>query len=285
MKKDTAIAVYVDEDEYGVMELHWLYRSWVYSGSDTRSDLIVFYNPILDVDTMPKDNGVICIPLEPIKAHDNLWDDYPRVNSTYFLTTKEAEIVHKYKYTFRTDLDCFLTKNFVDFKPRLAHFGYNLYETEGGSGVSDRIGQFCKKHRIPRYHMNIDCNVMATSKAVTEYAKVQYEIATILRKEEFKDGHGVWPGWYEYVINMYSAGIAANKFFGLGCNVGGFDCMSMCSDPIGSDDYHIHAWHTYQHFSKVHWREGLYDVVDFNSLDDSRINQYCLKMAGRRFNV
>lgn len=278
--KDTAIVVYVDEDEYGIIELGWLYRSWLYSGSNKRSDLIIFYNPA--VSSLITDDGVISIPLEPLHKTDSLWSDYPRINSTWFLTTNEAEIVHKYRYAFRTDLDCFLTKNFAYLKPRLALFGYNMYESEGGSYVSNKISRFCDKHGIPRHHMNIDCNVMCHGRTITEYAKEQFRIATILKKDEFKDGHGAWPGWYEYIINMYSAGIAANSFFGMGCNVGGFNCMSMSNDPIGSNDYHIHAWHTYQHFSKHYWREGVYDVINFDALDDRFINQYCLKIAGRR---
>jgi len=280
MRKDTAIAVYIDDDEYCAIEIHWLHRSWLYSGSNERSDILMFHNPAVDMSKVPSGEGIIHIPLKP--TDDPVWHDYPRVNSTYFLTTKEAEITHNYDYTFRTDIDTFLTKNFVTFKPRLATFGHNAYASVDPE-VARKISQICQKWGIRQYHMNTDCHVMAYSKGITEYAKMQYSMARRLKTEEFKDGHGEWPGWYEYIINMYSAGIAANAFFGMGYSIGGLGCMSMSPDPIGSTDYHIHAFHTYQNFSKIKWREGYYDCLDLDSLDDHTVINYCIKMAGKRF--
>ena len=93
MKKDAAIVAYVDVDEWAIIEAGWLYRSWKYSGSNTRSDLLFFYNPEVDVTLLPEDEGVIKIPVRSVIETDPLWKEYPRVNSTYFLTTPEAEIV------------------------------------------------------------------------------------------------------------------------------------------------------------------------------------------------
>lgn len=278
--KDTAVVVYLDTDKWSQYEIHWLYRSWVYSRSNLRSDLLIFHDPDIDWTVLPEDDGVIYIPLP--KVNDPLWRDYARINSTYFLTTPEAEITHKYLYTFKTDIDAFLTSNFATLKPRLAIFGYNCYEVEDPT-VSEKIGELCRKYNIRRYHANIDCHVMAYSRNITEFAKIQYHIAKRLKTEEFQEGPGEWPGWYEYVINMYSSGLAANAFFKMGCYVGGFNCMSMSMEEIGSNDYHIHAWHTKQHFSKLKWREGYYNSIDFDALDDTIINQYCMKMAGPFF--
>jgi len=278
--KDTAIVVYLDTDEWAIAELGWLYRSWKYSRSDYRSDLIVFHNPSVE-GLNKKYPDIRTVGLPPIYDTMPVWEDYPRINSTWFLTTEEAaRVVHEYLYTFRTDIDCFLTKNFVDLRPRLAHFGQNVYETENME-VSERIRQLCLKYKIKRYNIGIDCHAMMYSKNMTEYAKVQYHIASKLKLEEFTNGHGEWPGWYEYVINMYSAGLAANALFKFGVMVGGLSSMSMSSEPIGSTDYNIHAWHTSQHFSKLLWREGYYDCLDFDALSDDIMNQYCMKMAGR----
>jgi len=283
MKKDCAVAVYLDNDKESLREIFWLYRSWKYSGSNNRSDLVVFYNPSIDKSILPNDDDIIFVPLAPIYETDKLWKDYRRINNTWFLTTPESEIVNNYEYTFRTDTDCFLTKNFVNLRPRLATFGVNLYETRN-SIVSDKIRNICRKYGIAQYHMNVDCHVIAYSYNIREYAKLQYQIARKLKLEEFTDGHGEWPGWYEYIINMYSAGIAANSYYGMGYNLGGLSSMSMSDDPIGSTDYCIHAWHTDQNFSKLKWRKGYYDVLDFDALDDNIINSYCAKMAGKRDN-
>jgi len=281
MNKDTAIAVYIDNDENCLREIFWLYRSWTYSESNERSDLVIFYNPEVDRSKLPDGSGVFHIPLPPIHETEKLWHDYPRINSTWFLTTDAAKFIHKYKYTLRTDADCFLTPNFKNFRPRLATFGLNVYATYDHN-VARRIHDICVKWGIKQYHMNADCHVMAYSRIITEYAKLQYFIAKRLKTEEFKDGPGAWPGWYEYIINMYSAGIAANQFFRMGFNLGGFACMSMCEDPIGTSDYHIHAWHTEQHFSKLKWREGIYDCLDHEALKDDTIANYCIKLAGKR---
>jgi len=284
MKKDCAVCVYVDNEKYNLIEIFWLYRSWKYSGSNQRSDLVIFHNPAIHHSMLPEDDGIILVPLNPIYETEKLWNDYHRINNTWFLTTSEAEITKKYDYVLRTDIDCFLTKSFVNLRPRLATFGVNLYETTNPL-VAVKIRELCIKYGIMQYNMNVDCHIMAFSWNVLEYVKLQYQIAVQLKKNEFKEGCGVWPGWYEYIINMYSAGLAANKFFGMGYNLGGLSVMSMSDDPIGSTDYNIHAWHTEQNFSKLKWRRGYYDVLDFDALDDNIINSYCAKMAGKRGDI
>jgi len=279
MKKDCAVVVYLDNDGYCKLEFPWLYNSWRYSNADSRSDLIVFYNPLVDITDMPKESDVIYVPLNP--TNDPLWHDYPRINSTYFLTTSEAEIIKDYLYTFRTDIDNFFTKNFVNFRPRLATFGITVYASRDPK-VGKRISAICERLGITQYFMNSDCHFMMNSYHATEYAKTQYEIATILKREEFKEGPGDWPGWYEYIINMYSAGIAANAHFTSGYMLGGLGVLSCCDDYIGSSDYTIHAVHTMEHFSKHRWRRGEYDVLDISALDESIVANYCIKMAGKR---
>lgn len=282
MTKDAAVAVYVDKDEWGAVEVHWLYRSWKHSQSNTRSDLVIFYNPMVEKSKLPEDDGVILVPLAPIWLKERLWIDYPRINSTWFLTSDAAkETLSKYQYTFRTDADGFLTKNFVDFRPRLATFGVNVYASVDQS-VGRKINKLCEQYNIKQHFMNSDCHMMAHTKHAINYAHKQYEIAKRLKLEEFNDGHGAWPGWYEYIINMYSANIAANAYFRGGYMLGGLGCMSMSLDPIGSTDFHIHAFHTTQHFSKIKWRDGYYDVLDFDVLDENIISSYCIKLAGKR---
>lgn len=281
MKKDAAVTAYVDNDKYSSIEINWLYRSWLYSHSNERSDLVIFYNPSVDVNVLPHGSGIILVPLAPIWETESLWNDYHRINSAWFLSSKEAEIVHNYYYTLRSDCDAFLTENFVHFRPRLATFSSNVYASYDPS-VGQKISQLHVKYGIKQFHMNVNNNIMACSNKVTEYAKVQYAIAKRLKTEEFKDGPGEWPGWYEYVINMYSAGIAANAFFGAGYALGGIGCMSTSTDPIGSTDYHIDCFHTDYDFSKHKWHEGLYDSIDYNSINGDSIINYCIKMAGKR---
>lgn len=279
--KDVALASYIDDDGLCTVEYNWLYRSWLYSGSHTRSDLIIFYNPDIDVTKLPSGAGIKQIPLEPIWKTEPLWDDYHRINSTWFLTTDEAKIVDNYKYTFRVDGDSFLTKNFVNFRPRLATFGLNEWASHDNN-VALKINSILQKFGHNQFFMNSTNEIFAFSPTVRDYAAAQYDVAKYLKINEFKDGHGEWPHWYEYIINLYSSCITANIYFKSGFALGGLGGHSMSHDPIGSTDFHFHAFHSQQDFSKVKWREGYYDDTDFDALDDTIVNQYCLKMAGKR---
>jgi len=281
MKKEVAVATYLDNHIKCVYEIRWLINSWRYSKSSDISDIIIFYNPQIAEELMPaQENGLIFIPLLPISRTTNEWGEYHRVNSIWYPTTKEGEILRDYKYTLLSDTDCFLTKSFVGFRPRLATFGINAYASE--PAVLQRLIQICRKYGIKQHFINATSGIMAYSKHVIEYSKLRYNVAKKLRDTEFPDGIGAWPGWYAGITNMYSSHVAANMYFGMGYNLGGIDCMSMCEDPISSNDYHIHAFHTYQDFSKLNWYDGKYNETDFSKLNPEIIKDYCLLMAGKK---
>ncbi len=52
------------------------------------------------------------------------------------------------------------------------------------------------------------------------------------------------------------------RIFGNSMVLGGLDVWCMSQDPICNTDYHIHAWHTDSHFSKLRWHDGGYDTED-----------------------
>lgn len=273
--KEVAIATYLDNVPHLLTECGWLHRSWICSGSWRTSDLVVFHHPAVNVEGM---EGIIAVPLEPLTVQDPTWGDYGFINSVHFLTTPEAAFLTRYRYLLRTDNDCFLTPNFPNLRPRLATFGIGMYAQM--PAVVIRLAQIAEKWGILPNFNNVGSTFMANSDLALQYAQLQMEYCRKLLRDEFPDGPGEWPGWFQGVITMYAGNLAANAFFGMGLVLGGLDVHCMSQDRMCATDYHIHAWHTHDYFSKFKWREGGYRDMDRSQLDPEKIADYCLLLAG-----
>lgn len=276
--KSVAVVTFVDDNPFLIEEFSWLYKSWIYSGSYRCSDLVVFCHPAAK-DKLVQDKNLMYVPMMPLSRTDASWTTYPFVNSVHFLTTEVASFIEKYEYVLRTDNDTFLTHNFVGLRPRLALFGMGAYVREE---VADRkLPELAKKFKLNYcYIRNVGSTIFYKSSRVILYSKHQLALCKLIRDTEFKeDNAGTWPGWFSGTLTMYAGELAANDIFDYGIYLGGLDCMSMSSDEIGSNDYHIHAYHTNQYFSKLKWREGSYKDIDRNKLNVDRMNDYCMFIA------
>ncbi len=276
--KDTAIAVYIDNNKNLINEFRWLYNSWLVSGSWLTSKIVAFYNPLIAYDNLPKDNDIHYIPIVPLTERESVWRDYPFINSVWYLTMPEAAVLTDYKYVLKTDCDCFLTPYFKDLRPRLAQFGAGMFATE--PDVVIRLATIAKKWGITPVFNNVGSTFMAYPNVALQFMQTQFEYCKKLKAEEFKDGYGTWPGWYQGVLTMYAGQLAAWSIFNYGINIGGLDVHCMAREPISPHDYHIHAWHTDGYFSKHKWRNGDYKNYDMNKLDKICIADYCLWIAG-----
>ena len=277
---DTAISVYIDNSQNQLTEFGWLYKSWLLSGSWRTSKIVAFYHPEIRLEFMPKDNDIEYIPLFPLSQQIEEWKDYPFINSIWYLTTPEASILTKYLYVLKTDCDCFLTPFFPNLRPRLAQFGAGMFSTE--IDVTTRLIGIAKKWGITPVFNNIGSTFMSYSDIALHYAQIQMEYCRKLKAEEFLDGYGTWPGWYQGVLTMYAGQLAANSVFNFGMNIGGLDVHCMSREPISPQDYHIHAWHSNGFFSKHAWRNGEYRNYDMASLNKTKISDYCLWIAGAK---
>lgn len=276
MSGDIAIVCYIDKDQWIEQEFLWLLKSWYYSGGWMVSDLVVFHHP--DVQGLPVDNSIKYIPLQAFADKYPEWTGYRFINSIGYMSEPEAGILAEYKYVLRTDCDCFLTPYFRNFRPRLTTFGAGQYaETPE---VVHRLTDIAAKWGIAPGFNNIGSTVMGFASRVITYSLIQLEFCKKLREEEFKDGMGQWPGWWFGTLSMYAGQLAAWAYFGPNMTMGGLDCHCLSHDDISPSDYHIHAWHTYEHFSKFNWREGKYRGRDMGSLDITKIADYCLWIAG-----
>jgi hypothetical protein len=277
--KDTAVTTYIDNNEWLIKEFGWLYKSWLYSGSWRTSQIVAFHHPNIPKDKLPQDTDIQYIPLQPLTERDASWRDYPFINSTHFLTTPEAAILAGYKYVLKTDNDCFLTPFFPNLRPRLATFGVGLYATE--AIVVAKLAEIAFKWGISPIFNSVGSTFMAHSNMTLLYSQIHMEYCKKMKADEFPDGYGTWPQWYFGVLTMYAGMLAANSLFGSGITMGGLDVHSMARDKICSTDYHIHAFHSLDHFSKLNWREGAYRDYDMSKLDRNNIADYCLWIAGK----
>jgi hypothetical protein len=278
--KGVAVTTYIDNKAELHSEFWWLFRSWEYSKSDDVSDLVAFVNPAVDLRLLPAARkGLYYVPLEPLTAKESRWNDYPFINSIYFLTSSEArDCLRDYIYVMRTDNDCFLTRHFPMLRPRLATFGIGLYSQV--PQVAGKLVELCGKWGIIPQFNNVGSTFISFTEQALAYNQVHMDYCERLLADEFQGGPGEWPGWFKGVLSMYAGNLAANAFFGANLVLGGLDCHCMSGDYMCSTDYHIHAWHTWDYFSKFRWRNGEYMETDFAKLDVWRISDYCLAIAG-----
>jgi len=274
--KQVAVTTFVDDNPNLIEEFEWLYKSWVYSGAFETSDLIVFHHPAV-ADKLVHDPSVKKIPVTPYTEIDHAWAEYKFINSVHYLTTEEAQFLKDYRYLLRTDNDTFLTPNFKNLCPRLPMFGIGGYVRT--SEVSARLAYVAQKLKLNFCFIhNVGSTIFYKASSVLLFSKHQLSLCKILAATEFPE-YGVWPGWYKGVLTMYAGELAANDIYDYGITLGGFDCMSMSGDPIGTTDYHIHAFHTDQYFSKLAWRKGAYDAVDVTKIQPTTLQDYCLFLA------
>jgi len=270
------ISTYIDYNADQMIEFGWLYTSWLYSGAWKNSRIVAYYNPKIPKGWI-ESFDIEVIPLQPLSEIDDNWKDYKFINSVYYLTTPEAAELSKYDYVLRTDNDVFLTPNFVNLKPRLATFGIGLYALE--PIVVAKLVQIAAQWGIHPVFNNIGSSVIAPSDQILQYSQIQFEYCKKLANEEFLDGYGEWPRWFFGVLSMYAGQLAANAMFGTSMVLGGLDVHCMSYDEMCNTDYHIHAWHTFDDFSKFKWRNGEYKDINPKLLDKNVICDYCLWIA------
>jgi len=274
--KHLAITTYTDDNALLQEELWWLFKSWVHTRCFEVSDLICFHHP--NVKNLPSGQGVIHVPLNPYHESNPRWKEHKFINSIQYLTSPEAkELVSKYDYCLRTDNDVFLTKHIKTAKPRLPMFGVGYYVHT--QEVAQKLLEVAQKLNIKHYHIhNIGSTILYSAREVIAFSKEQLNISEYLLENEFKE-QGVWPNWYKGVLTMYAGELTAIKSFANGMYLGGLDCMSMSSDPISSNDLHIHAFHTTQFFSKIRYRAGEYNHIDTRIINTDMINNYCFYLV------
>jgi hypothetical protein len=107
------------------------------------------------------------------------------------------------------------------------------------------------------------------------------EFTAAERNDQF--GEATWPDWHHGVLSMYGSAMALNHLSGSNqMNVVKLNYLidfpsSNTLNP--NQKIHIHAFHTWEVFSKFAFKENKYDNMTVADKDLDKINYYCLKMA------
>ncbi|MFC0142130.1 hypothetical protein ACFFJN_19470 [Erwinia mallotivora] len=281
--KTLAVMVYVDFSSAMLEEFTWLYKSWIYSGCYRQSDLLVVHHPDCE-KYLPKDPGIILVPRMPTAVAGSPFENYRYFNSIGCLSGEPVDAVaRQYDFLLRTDADVFLTRHLADFRPSFPVFGRGLYHYD--EDFRQKMLRFCQRHGV-EHHYRFGCghSLLAPTEIMLPFLRRQIYWCQRLLEEFSPDSAnwGKWPGWYRGVSTMYAAEIAANENYWQMLHHGRERILDVECDldqALDAMTYHIHAVHTYNYFSKFRLREGRYQAIDPQTLDRSRIPQYCHWLA------
>jgi len=277
MNKTLGIMCYIDNNPTMLEDFSWLYKSWIHSGNWLTSDLLVVHHPDAGAHLPRGEAGVITVPCLPVAVPGSVFEGYPFINSIACLSGPHIDsIARPYPCLLRTDADVFLTGNLKDFRPSFAVHGCGNYHwtEEFREGMLD----FCRRHGVTHMnHFGCGHSFLGPAELVMHMVKRQTYWTEMFLKD-FGDKTGAWPGWYRGVSTMYAAEVLANESFGAFLANGReriLDVYSYGVGPIEKLVYHIHAIHTYDYFSKFHFREGRYSQIDVETLNLGVIREYC----------
>jgi hypothetical protein len=282
--KSLGVMVYIDNHPTMLQDFEWIYKSWIYSGNWTTSDMIVVHHPDVAHALPLSEPGIVGVPCLPVARPGSVFDGYHFMNSIGCLSGPHVdEIALRYPYLLRTDADVFLTRHLKDLRPSYPVHGRGHYHRT--QDFREKMLEFCHRHGVTHFnHFGCGHSLLAESRLVVHFLRRQTYWCEMLLRDFGDDpaNWGTWPDWFRGVSSMYAAEIAAQELVNE-CLIMGreriLDVESLCQTKLDSLVFHIHAVHTDQYFSKFEYRKGAYDGADLNALDLDFINQYCHWLA------
>lgn len=271
--KNRALLTFLDKGDGFMRQLKCLEYCWKNTGIIEDTDLIVFCLPEL-IQFVSKD--CIAVPFEPYFSKKL---NYEFLNCVEIFDDPSSEFIKNYKNVMRTDLDIFLAPNFKNwYADEKFYCGYGSYWND--TNVKENIQKVCSRLSLNHFgYKNIGSTWYSDGKTIHEVGSLTLTINKYLLENYFVERHFNWPNWTYGVSLLYASEIAINHL--VGHNINFSDRLDQHSDvdmPL-NDAYHIHCWHTEKTFSKFAWMNNKYKNVDVNSLDDTKLIDYCLKCA------
>ena len=255
MKNQKAIAVYLDNNDICEEEFTWLYKTWLLYSLENEYDLVVYYNPDA-INRVNKFVGIVKIEMPPIRMSSV----YKFLNSHYFCMDEWSGPLKEYKYLLKTDCDVFLTENIKGYTPYKFCVGQGGYYQQTETEKFDYIRSISKRIGFVHNNMSlIGASFYGKSDDIIEIVKNQakiteYIIHNVINEEEFKR-----VGFHAGISSMIAGEIAINgAFANQHVNLYILDSKCWKSTKIGSDIIHIHAWHSYDEWSKHQYFKGEY---------------------------
>lgn len=276
-----AIVVYVDDTKQCLEEFSWLYKTWRLWKLDNEFDLVAYHNPSA-VNNLPVYPNLILKPLKPLHKNETFWKEYPFVNS-FAMFNEQAEVdwfKERYTHIMKTDCDVFLTKHFAGHAPTRMMIGVGGYMPTSPESDKDSILENLKRIannlKLKRNgFINIGASIFGKTNSVLNTVKIHFIITKYLLTTEWKEDKGKWPGWNIGVASMYAIDIVVNHLYTQQhINLYSLDEKCWKHNVIDKNTIHIHAWHSYDYFSKHDWFEGKYEKLTTDKVPTNAA-EYC----------
>jgi hypothetical protein len=255
MKNKKAIAVYLDKNEKMIIEFSWLWKSWKHHELDKEYDLVVYHNREVEED-LKKFPGTRNIPMDPVRASNK----YKFLNSHYFCLDEWSEPLKEYDYLMKTDCDVFLTQYLKGYTPSKIHIGLGGYYDSDDVRKIDFLRKVCQDYGLKYQHIsNTGATFFGKSESVISLVKNQAIMTENILVKYIKDEECPYSGFKQGIASMIAGEVIVNGFLHRQLiSLYQLDAKCWKTTPISNDVLHIHAWHSYDKWSKHDFFAGKY---------------------------
>lgn len=269
-----AIVVFLEDRRDLMLQFGCLYTSFKFIKAKSNTDLVVFGTKEA-LSKVPND----CVKAEykPVSEPPE-WLEHRYINSISCFVSANADFLDGYDYLLKSDLDTFLTPAWNKYYPEKYAVGKGAYVYS--KEVEQKIKKISYKFGLRHQGIhNIGSTQYGNSRLLRKVCGLSLSVAQHIMFEEFKEGPGKWPGWYQGVTLMYSNEIAVNHMIeDIQRDYEKLDFDSTSGESIFKHP-HIHCWHTDNLFSKFKFINGEYEGLNIDNFKIDSIKNYCLYIA------
>ena len=292
--KESLIVVYVPAvGEYGSWYLEQflgLYYSVVHKTDLYKEFDFLVTGPVDVLSQVPAEHCHF-VPLEDLSQEPEFRLKYSDAPYTYvnsfapFVDGRCIEIMSRYKYTLRLDVDTFLAPLIRHLKPRKKFLcvGHAAYASET---ARQKLPEIMEGLELPdREIYNLGSTWFGETSIVQYLGAKTVDYVKYFISDVFHEEKGAWPQWFAGVTLLYASHVAINaapeslvetihKHNGLDCPSSSEKVVDDGTDPV----YSIHCWHGDKYFSKFQYSKTQYRDVG-NILDSNKVPDYSLDCA------
>jgi len=276
-----AIVVYVDNVEKIITEFSWLWKSWQLYSLNEEYDLVVYYHPDAE-EKLSEFVDIIKISMKPIR----LSFMYPFLNSHYFCLDEWSEPLKQYDYIMKTDCDVFLTKNLKGYIPSKIHVGMGGYYQHDEIKKIEYLQYLSKELNLNyKFLTLIGASFFGKTLDVLTIVKNQAFLTEKILQKYSKEEKFIESGFHPAISSMIAGELIVNHLYSnQQLILYNLDGLCWETNFIGTNVLHIHAWHTFEKWSKFHFFNDKYKDwnVEFKDAFSNCAN-YCQFIATLSF--
>ena len=275
--KNSIIAIYLPDNKNFINQFLGLYYSVVFKTNLHEKFDFLVSGPSSLKDKIPTEHCHF-VEVEDLSANPELCyrysgNSYGYVNSFIpFVDDKCKEILSKYEYCLRLDVDTFVCPGLNDIQCAKDEIvvGNAAYSSET---ARIRLPEILKNLNLPDQNIhNIGSTWYGSSKNMIRYGSLTIDYVEYFLENHFSEHEGSWPQWYAGVILLYAGHLALNSSDLKINKTDKLDYYSTSDNEV-TDYYTLHCWHTDAFFSKHWYMNDRYK--DRDSIPDSlKCNEY-----------